>query len=704
VRALAERSWTGHALAILALAALHVMVFARSLFREGGWPSVHIPWDFVDSYHRFLVFIGDAFQARTLPLWYPYGEAGIPFFLNPQNQLWSPVTWLVGGLFGYDMVTAQRQIIWTLLAGGVGCYVLAASLWHSRSAALFAALAYNFSAARIAHCEHLDVVNAFSLLPWLLWALRRLAQERRGATVLLAFVAYLFLVSGYPGVVLLSPLWLGGWAVVLGWDMDARQRKRFLRGLGGAVLLALALGAGYWLPQLVFRSAFARGEPLTTQQALAQAMSFKDLAHLIFGVGLDVVSDGGNIDVSMRGLYFGIVAIPLVAAALVFRRDRLTAALAWGSLFALLMALGGSFFVRTAMHVLIHGLNLSRFPSLDARAVAILGGALLAGAGLELLLRRPADGNGPPAVSLPGAATGSLEVFLGRAFLALLVVLGAGLVVLRWTIFQSVTPVMFSDRVAGPVMAEILWLLVALVAYRRLGPSPRLARALIVLAALDVGSQVHLNYLVVGHDAPVTWWQALDNEHTATFDVAKARITRSALPSLKDVRTNLGYTTKSFFVGTYGPFELRRFSDLIAAGFIDFVTNGAKVVAFAGPVPDAGPAFAAGAIPVDYAIDSYLPDQVTYTINLPAQRTLVFNEVYFPGWKGSIDGGPFVPMREVAHGLRAMDAPAGRHQVVARFSPRTFWVGAAISLGGWLICIGCLLAPALRRRRLGRAA
>jgi len=53
----------------------------------------------------------------------------------------------------------------------------------------------------------------------------------------------------------------------------------------------------------------------------------------------------------MRGLYFGIVALPLVAAALVFRRDRLTAALAWGSLFALLTALGGSLFVRTAMHV-----------------------------------------------------------------------------------------------------------------------------------------------------------------------------------------------------------------------------------------------------------------------------------------------------------------------------------------------------------------
>jgi len=44
---------------------------------------------------------------------------------------------------------------------------------------------------------------------------------------------------------------------------------------------------------------------------------------------------------------------------------------------------------------------------------------------------------------------------------------------------------------------------------------------------------------------------------------------------LNDVRTNLGYTTKSFFVGTYGPFELRRFSSLIAAGFIDWVTNGA---------------------------------------------------------------------------------------------------------------------------------
>ena len=690
VRALGERPWARHAVAILALALVHLTVFARSLFRQGAWPSVHIPWDFVDSYHRFLVFAGDSLRAGSLPLWYPYGEAGIPFFLNPQNQLWSPVTWLIGGLFGYDILTAQRQIILTSLMGGVGCYALATSLWRTRAAALFAALAYNFTAARVANCEHLDIVNAFAILPWLLWAMQRLAEGRTGGAVLLAFLGYLFLVSGYPGVVLLSPLWLGGWALFLAWEMTPQQRKRFLWGLGGAALLAMVLSAGYWLPQAVYRSAFGRGAPRTVQQALAQSLTVKDLSHLVFGVGLDIPPDGGNIDISMRGLYFGILALPLAVAAVAFRRDRRTAALGAGSFLALLMALGSSFYVRTAMHVWAGFLNLSRFPAVDSRAVAILGASLLAGAGLDWLVQ-PTDDDRAPAAGR--------DRVVGRVTVGLLVLLGIGLLLLRSTLFQSAAAPAFADRIAAPVILQGVWLVVAWVIYRRIGPGRRLGRAMLILAALDLGSQVHLNYFVVGQDAPPAFWEAMQGEHAARFDPAKAMVPRAQLAGLNDVRAIQGYTTKSFFLGTYGPFELRRFSTLIAAGFTDWLANGRRVVAFGGPIPDAGPAFAAGALPVDFTIDTYLPDRVSYTVNLPAPRTLVFNEVFFPGWKASTDGGPSVAMSEAAHGLRALQVPAGHHRIVTRFSPAVFWVGAALSLAGWLVAIACLALPALRRRR-----
>ena len=69
---------------------------------------------------------------------------------------------------------------------------------------------------------------------------------------------------------------------------------------------------------------------------------------------------------------------------------------------------------------------------------------------------------------------------------------------------------------------------------------------------------------------------------------------------------------------------------------------------------------------------------------LTEPTTLVFNEMYFPGWKASIDRGPRVPMLEVAGGLRALRVEAGFHRIETRFSPGVFWVGFFITAAAWL--------------------
>jgi hypothetical protein len=80
---------------------------------------------------------------------------------------------------------------------------------------------------------------------------------------------------------------------------------------------------------------------------------------------------------------------------------------------------------------------------------------------------------------------------------------------------------------------------------------------------------------------------------------------------------------------------------------------------------------------------AYEPNYLKYEVSSEKGGTVVFSEIYYPGWKSTIDG------QEVAHGranyiLRAMNVPAGKHVVEFRFDPTSLHVTeniAFIALG-----------------------
>ena len=87
---------------------------------------------------------------------------------------------------------------------------------------------------------------------------------------------------------------------------------------------------------------------------------------------------------------------------------------------------------------------------------------------------------------------------------------------------------------------------------------------------------------------------------------------------------------------------------------------------------------------------AYEPNYLKYEVDSPTGGTLVFSEIYYPGWHSSIDG------QEADHGranyiLRAMNVPAGKHVVEFSFNPVSLHVTENIAF----IALGILALVAI---------
>jgi hypothetical protein len=107
------------------------------------------------------------------------------------------------------------------------------------------------------------------------------------------------------------------------------------------------------------------------------------------------------------------------------------------------------------------------------------------------------------------------------------------------------------------------------------------------------------------------------------------------------------------------------------------------------------------------ALTSYAPDALTYRYSAAQPATVVFSEIYYAdGWQAFLDGQP-VPHFRADWVLRAMQVPAGSHEIKFAFEPKEYKIGNTVSLLsslGVLVAVGAAGWLGLRRRRTGEAA
>ena len=98
----------------------------------------------------------------------------------------------------------------------------------------------------------------------------------------------------------------------------------------------------------------------------------------------------------------------------------------------------------------------------------------------------------------------------------------------------------------------------------------------------------------------------------------------------------------------------------------------------------------------------YKPDELTYRYHSLNGGLAVFSEIYFPwGWQVTVDGEP-VEMGRVNYVLRAVNLPAGDHEVVFRFDPKSVHTTESIAYVSLLLILAAFVlvgVEAWKRRK-----
>ena len=137
-------------------------------------------------------------------------------------------------------------------------------------------------------------------------------------------------------------------------------------------------------------------------------------------------------------------------------------------------------------------------------------------------------------------------------------------------------------------------------------------------------------------------------------------------------------------------------SDALMA--VDLKTTAVIDKEFAPMVPNLNPGIAPDA---RITLTGHTPEYLDYEVSTSAPGVVVFSEIYYPhGWKATIDGTPAEHFR-VNYMLRAMNVPAGKHQIHFVFDPDSVRKGDTIAVSFcvlmYLLVLG-IIAAALWKR------
>lgn len=414
---------------------------------DASTPLAFQPWD--------AVFVR-GLKAGEPALWQPHNGFGQPLFANGQSGFFDPLKlFLLGGATGEPLGRAWF-LVGHLAIAFAGTLLLARRLGLSAAVGAIAALAFALHGWLLANMDFAQA-HAAVMLPWLLWAGEALlARPDRRSIAGLGLLVGLTGLVGHAEPALYAAA--GAVAVVAVGALARPERARILAALAGACALGGALAAVLVVPFVEFARHCQSYLYAREESVMASTSTFWRFPVLSSTLGRHFFAP----DIGPMTPYFNayVGAVPTCLALLGLGRS------AAARVGLVLLAVAALVFVLCPPGNLVTLLPVAPNSYYVVPLVA-LGVALLGAAGLDRLFASPGGWRWPAAAGLA----------LGFAGYALLL--------------QRRTPhyLLGHSGVGHLVFAAVALFLAAglLVAWRRPGWRARIAPALALLAALDLG-------------------------------------------------------------------------------------------------------------------------------------------------------------------------------------------------------------------------
>ncbi len=352
---------------------------------------------------RYL--LSTSLREGTLPLWNPFIGCGFPLHAEGQSGLLYPLNLLLFRLLGTTLAF-NLSVILSLLLCLAFSYLLSRFYGLSRPSSLYAATAFTFSGFVMSKVKFTYMVNSIPWMPLAIFGLEKSFSAKNLKFLLLASVALAMqLLAGGPQIFFITLVLL---FLIFCWRLahlplngilrSNPGRKRLVAGLLVGFLLSVLLGMALAAPQLLPQTAgfpyFNRAHGESFYSILATPMQPGSLS-LFFSPYQNGNPAYGTYDLNHQFFwediaYPGLLTMVLGLVAIIFLLKKGEDIGMWLilSVLALLIALGGNTPLAEFLYRHVPGFNMFRFYQ-RFMLITVMGLALLAGKGFDLLLSSP---------------------------------------------------------------------------------------------------------------------------------------------------------------------------------------------------------------------------------------------------------------------------------------------------------------------------
>jgi hypothetical protein len=358
-----QRDWFMIAL----LAMQNLVIFKNHYFRDYGFP-----WDFIGGYYSMVAFWTSIVSQGVYPSWVPYPQMGIPSNLLLQSGIHYPPLWIFPLLkIEYTLYAAVIFQCLHILFGAIGMFFLLRLLLHTTPYvnlyALFGAFVYQLFGGFYSNAEHVDIIRAFSFLPWLFYffSISDVTQTKIPRRFFLIPLIILLVMTGaYPGNIVSGMVIAALYFLFQLINWYQRERKiTAIISLTALVLTLTILGLGL--------SFFHLGPSWLYKDYLFRSVQIDALSFFSLGVehipSLFLETNMALGEISMTSTYITLPILILVSyipLRVIKRQWPMVGVL----IFSLLMVAGPRSFFWYIVTRLIDPLKYSRFPASDYRA------------------------------------------------------------------------------------------------------------------------------------------------------------------------------------------------------------------------------------------------------------------------------------------------------------------------------------------------